>query len=310
MTEDVSLALIGECMIELRETHGESVTRGYGGDVLNTAIYLARLMRNKADIRFTTLLGDDPFSAEMVSEWKREGILCDTVGYLAGHNAGLYFVTTNKTGERSFHYWRNQSAARHIMSAHFSALLESAMSSNWIYISGITLAILNEDDDREHLLNDLEQAKSNGSHIIFDGNFRPSLWRNKRSAKDWHTRAWRVCNIALAGAEDEAGLFGDMTEKESLKRLKSYEIPEICLKNGPHPLLLSTGPETHVVEIEPITDILDTTAAGDSFNAGYIAARLQNKSPIQAAQSAAILAGEVIRHPGAIIPQRHMPKGL
>ena len=184
------------------------------------------------------------------------------------------------------------------------------MSSDWIYISGITLAILNEDDDREHLLNDLEQAKSNGSHIIFDGNFRPSLWSDKRSAKDWHTRAWRVCNIALAGAEDEAGLFGDMTEEESLKRLKSYEIPEICLKNGPHPLLLSTGPETQVVEIEPITDILDTTAAGDSFNAGYIAARLQNKSPIQAAQSAAILAGEVIRHPGAIIPQRHMPKGL
>jgi len=310
MTENVSLALIGECMIELREIHGDNITRGYGGDVLNTAIYLARLMKNKADIRFTTVLGDDPFSAQMVSEWKREGILCDTVGYLTEHNAGLYFVTTKKSGERSFHYWRNQSAARQIMSTNFSALRDCAMSSDWIYLSGITLAILNGDADRECLLNNLANAKSRGSKIVFDGNFRPRLWSNKKNALEWHTRAWRVCDIALAGAEDEANLFEDMTEEESLKRLRNYGIPEICLKNGPHPLLVSTRSGTTILEIEPIKEILDTTAAGDSFNAGYIAARLQNKTPVQAARSAAILAGEVIKHPGAIIPEKHMPKAL
>ena len=161
MVERVSVSLIGECMIELREPLGSQITRGYGGDVLNTAIYLAILMGDEASIRFTTVLGDDPFSTEMIASWEEEGILCDTVGRLSGHNVGLYFVKTDDTGERTFHYWRAQSAARNIMSDQWRPIRKRAFASEWIYISGITLAIL-DNDGREKLISDLGNARANG----------------------------------------------------------------------------------------------------------------------------------------------------
>ena len=307
MVQQPSFALIGECMIELREPHGGRVTRSYGGDVLNTAVYLARLMGDTTTVRFTTVLGDDPFSAEMIASWENEGILCDTVGRLSEHNAGLYFVKTDHTGERTFHYWRDQSAARDIMSDQWAAMLKRAMDSDWIYFSGITLAILN-DNGRERLLSDLIEAKSNGAQIVFDGNFRPSLWRHAKDARNWHMRAWKLCDLALAGAEDEAQVFGDATPKTSLERLKEYGIPEICVKCGFEPLRLYANNKIQTVKFNIVNEVVDTTAAGDSFNAGYLAARLHHKSSLEAAQFGAILAAEVIKHPGAVIHPTRMPK--
>ncbi len=37
------VACIGECMIELKQAKGGLYSRGYGGDTLNTSVYLARL---------------------------------------------------------------------------------------------------------------------------------------------------------------------------------------------------------------------------------------------------------------------------
>ncbi len=52
---------------------------------------------------------------------------------------------------------------------------------------------------------------------------------------------------------------------------------------------------------------VDTTAAGDSFAAGYLAARLRGEAPAAAARAGHRLAAVVITHPGAIIPREAMP---
>jgi 2-dehydro-3-deoxygluconokinase len=56
--------------------------------------------------------------------------------------------------------------------------------------------------------------------------------------------------------------------------------------------------------------VVDTTAAGDSFAAAYIAARLAGADPIAAAEAGHRLAGVVVCHPGAIIPRAAMPANL
>jgi 2-dehydro-3-deoxygluconokinase len=55
---------------------------------------------------------------------------------------------------------------------------------------------------------------------------------------------------------------------------------------------------------------VDTTAAGDSFNAGYLAARINGAMPRDAAAAGHRLAGAVIMAPGAVIPKDAMPPNI
>ena len=304
-----SIALIGECMIELREIPGEHLTRGYGGDALNTAIYLSRLIKDQGEVRFITVMGDDPFSTEMISAWADDGIICDAIGRKQGSNAGLYLIQTDDTGERSFHYWRNHSPARELMNPNWAAILDKAFRSSWIYLSGITMAIL-DDAGREQMLTSLNGAHEHGSTIAFDGNYRPSLWPDHEIAKSWYERLWKLCGLALASAEDEANLFGDASPEATLERLRNYGIPEVVVKRGADPVLLANAEAMDKIPVQPVDDIIDTTAAGDSFNAGYINARICGLAPAVAARTGCELAAKVIQHSGAIIPPSAMQEPI
>src|ERR1700722_20830751 len=95
----IKVASIGECMIELRQAQGDSqgglYSRGYGGDTLNTSVYLARL---GVAVDYITALGDDPLSDEMVAGWAAEGVGTDRVLRLSRQLAGIYFIQTHEKG--------------------------------------------------------------------------------------------------------------------------------------------------------------------------------------------------------------------
>src|SRR4030088_2150439 len=112
-TAMTKVACIGECMIELRQTSGHELLRGYGGDTLNTAVYLARL---GLEVDYITALGDDPISDEMVAGWAAEGVGTRWVARLPGKLPGLYMIQTDAAGERRFYHWRESSAVRSLMS--------------------------------------------------------------------------------------------------------------------------------------------------------------------------------------------------
>ena len=94
------VACIGECMIELREEEADRrYVRGFGGDTLNTAVYLARL---GVSVDYVTALGDDAWS---LTRWLRPGgRRCghERVVHCNGQMSGLYVIQTDATGERRF----------------------------------------------------------------------------------------------------------------------------------------------------------------------------------------------------------------
>lgn len=290
-------------MVELSRVSDGVFSRGFGGDTLNTAVYLARL---GIDVTYITALGDDALSGVMLANWEAEGIRTGEVLRVPGALPGLYMIERDSNGERSFLYWRSEAPAREFFDRADDATLDRLSQFDWLYLSGITLSLYGE-RGMPRLIELLETTRRRGGRIAFDGNYRPRGWRTPEHARRAFDKILPLLDLALPTAEDEQMLFGDVDGHATLERLTSAGVKEVIVKRGPQGCLVAAGGE--VVDIAPpaIVSPLDTTAAGDSFNSAYLAARIGGASPRDAARSGHRLAAVVIMSPGALIPRELMP---
>ena len=301
-----NIVCFGECMVELRSSGGAAMTMGFGGDTLNTATYLARLLSGKFNVCYATALGDDTaYSGEMLKSWHREDIKTQFVTRLPGQLPGLYTIQVDSKGERTFSYWRNDAAARKYFDAPSSPLEDNRDQIDVFYISGISLAIL-PPHARLRLFALMQSLRADSKTIIFDNNYRPRLWANPAEADAAYAQAFTLCDIALITLSDEAERL-NQSEDNALTAAFALPCPEIVIKRGAASTLVKTRSGNFEVLTRPVPTIVDTTAAGDSFGAAYIAARLSGSAPDVAAQNGNALAATVIQHPGAIIPRDKMP---
>ncbi|MFT6927399.1 MAG: 2-dehydro-3-deoxygluconokinase [Psychromonas sp.] len=302
------IAIIGECMIELQQ-NGEALKRSFGGDTLNTAVYLARLSNDKnIQTTYVTALGCDSFSTEMLNAWQAEGIDTSKVLRLEDKNPGLYYIETDDSGERSFYYWRNDAAAKYLLEqAQSEKLLNNLLEFDAIYLSGISLAILTQ-QSRDKLFVFLKAFKAKGGQLMFDNNFRPKLWPSKEQAITNYLKILSLTDIALLTFDDEQMLYGDIDKQDCIKRTQAAGVKEIAIKMGSDACLVVIGDNITSVPCIVTTNVVDTTAAGDSFSGGYLAKRLTGGSATESALAGHKVASQVIQYRGAIIPTEAMPK--
>lgn len=296
------VACIGECMVELKQAEGGLFSRGYGGDTLNTAVYLSRL---GASADYITALGDDALSDEMVAGWAAEGVGVGRVARLAGKLPGLYMIQTDDRGERRFFHWRDSAAARSLMDLpQTPGILESLGRYDVVYLSAITLSLYGE-AGRQRLFAALIRARGAGARFAFDTNFRARGWPDLNVARTVFQQAFEVADIVLASTEDLLPLYPGERDDALLARIPGAEV---VLKLSEPASIVRLDGVPHPVKAEPVkAPVVDTTAAGDSFAAAYVAARLSGADPVEAARAGHRLAGVVVCHPGAIIPRAAMP---
>ena len=308
-TNRIKAACIGECMVELSPTGNESYRKGFAGDSLNTAVYLQRVLANQAaSVSYVTALGNDALSQQMRSFFASENLDCSLIGTIEGKQPGLYSIELDDQGERSFQYWRNDSAARRLLDGGLTAEQEQQLTSEFdlIYVSGISLAILNE-DSRTRLFNLLREARKKGVKIAFDSNYRPCLWESPETARAAMEQCLSLVDFALMTFDDEQMLHGDSSTQETMTRLQQLNIPEIIVKDGANGCRVYSNGDSRLVPAVLCKQVIDTTSAGDSFNAGYLAARMTGRQPEHAAEIAHSLASLVIQHKGAILPKEQCP---
>jgi len=303
------VATIGECMIELRHADAQTLKIGFGGDTLNTAVYLARIGGPAGiAVDYVTALGDDRYSQDMLAAWLAEDVGTALVARLPGRLPGLYIIRTDERGERTFTYFRSAAAARDMFRDGRDREVARQLAGHaCVYLSGVTLSIL-DGPQREMLLTLLKRLRAGGTRIAFDGNYRPAGWPRTEEARHWMTEALRICDIALPTLDDEQRLFGDADANACVARLRGLGVREMAVKLGPAGAIVSVGDGAPMAVLPAeVARVVDTTAAGDSFNAGYLFARLTGLAPVVAASLGNQLAAVVIQHPGAIIPRDAMP---
>ncbi|HMO06324.1 MAG TPA: sugar kinase [Paracoccaceae bacterium] len=290
---------IGECMVELAPLADAGTFRlGYAGDTFNTAWYLRRCAPAGWQVDYLTAVGQDAVSDRMVACFATAGIGTAHVLRLPGRTVGLYLIEL-VAGERSFSYWRGQSAARCLADdpGHLARALAGA---DLAYLSGITLAILS-DDARARLTVALDAFRRAGGRVAFDPNLRPRLWPSTQSMREAVMQAASACDIALPSHDDEAAHFGDADPMATLRRYAGAGAIEVVVKNGAGGMPAQLEGQVWHFTPPSVAEVVDTTAAGDSFNAAFLAARLGGSPPLEALARGAGLAGRVIGARGALV---------
>ncbi|MEP7295889.1 MAG: sugar kinase [Burkholderiales bacterium] len=302
MKPPIRVALFGECMIELQGEAFGTMRQTFGGDTLNTAVYLARCGAPLGvHATYATGLGDDRYSDEMQRRWQLEGVGTELVRRVPGRVPGLYTISVDEHGERTFTYWRDSSAARCYFDVPDTPLEQAADALDALYFSGISLAILTA-AARERLFEVARRVRARGGRVIFDNNYRPRLWADAAAAQAAYREALDLSNVALATLDDEQLLHGDASLDASRARSLAAPCDEVVIKQGGAPVLVRLAGRAPVeVPVQRVERVVDTTAAGDSFAGAYLAARLSGADAVTAAAAGSRLAAQVIQHRGAII---------
>jgi 2-dehydro-3-deoxygluconokinase len=294
------LLTIGECMVELAPDGHGKYSMNFAGDTLNTAWYAKRCLAGLSDysVGYLTAVGTDSISDKMLDFLGKSGVESTYVSHIPDRTLGLYMIQL-ADGERSFAYWRDASAAK--LLASDPDVLDAAFAGDQILLfSGITLAILSP-EHRQNLIDALARARAQGAQVVFDTNIRPRLWESPETTKTWLSKAASIADVMLPSFDEEEDMFGDAKPQDTASRYRDLGAHTVIVKNGAHEMYAwSQGEGGISISPDPVIPV-DSTAAGDSFNAGYITARMQGANLEEALRSGMTLSAQVVQHRGALV---------
>jgi len=293
--------LFGECMVELIQSSTDEMHQSFAGDVYNTAVYLKRAF-DQIDVGLVTAIGADNMSQRMLDKFAQEQINCDFVFQSENYLPGLYSIETDEQGERSFAYWRNNSAARQVMQFIDESIVDKLSDGDIFFFSGISIAVVDSNYNAA-LWKMITELKFKGVKIVFDPNYRAVLWDSPQEAKDQFEFAFSLADIVLPSVDDFSRLYQISSAEEVQRYFESYTLKELIIKNGEKGIDVVVDGTVEHFKNEPVKKVVDTTSAGDSFNGLYLGSRAVGMNIKKSIELASKSAAYVIQHKGAIVPR-------
>ena len=294
------IATLGEAMVEFFDTGNNCWRRGFAGDSLNVAWALRALLLDSWSVDYVTRVGRDGVSDDLLEFLSQADLGSAGIGRDPERTLGLYTIKTDAQGERTFDYWRSQSAAKRL--ADDAEALERALSDmDWVYLSGISAAVI-ESGGRKNLLSVVESLRARGVKFVYDPNFRSKLWGDLAEMRDFSREIARLSELVMPTFDDEIAAFGDASPDETADRLLSWGAQQIIVKNGTEPTLSADNQQRASFDVDNPVLPVDTTGAGDSFNGGFLSAYIQGASVEESIRKGQAISARVVQQRGALVP--------
>ena len=293
-------ASLGECMVEFFDAGEGSWRRGFAGDTLNVAWCAKALLPSDCQVDYVTRVGQESVSEDLLTFLKSAYIGTEAIQRDANRTLGLYTIKTDAAGERTFDYWRSHSAAR-CLADDPQQLLESLKGVDWLYLSGISAAIV-EAKGRSNLLDVLAELRQNGLKVAYDPNYRPKLWESSEAVMAFSRAVAPLCDVVLPTFDDEQSACGDQSPQMTIERLLDWGAELVVVKNGAAATEVGGANVRQNFALPQVNSPVDTTGAGDSFNGAFLAHYMLGASLERSIKSAQRVSAGVVMERGALVP--------
>lgn len=225
-------------------------------------------------------VGNDDFGDCLLDRLKKDGVDCSKVIVSDTFATGVAFVTYFSDGSRKFIFHMGNTPAVDAKAPEEKDL----KGIKFFHIMGCSL--MAKASFAEEIINTMRIAKKLNAKISFDPNIRKELLKDA-SVFDTVQEIMRNTSVFLPGVEELLLVTQKQTIEEAIK--KCFENPEmeiIVLKNGSKGCSVYTRTQSFEKGVYPV-EVIDSTGAGDSFDAAFICGLLEDKDLTAAASMAA-----------------------
>ena len=288
---------IGEAMIEISNIKDSFYNQSFAGDTLNFCNYLDK---KKLNAFFLSAIGKSEINQSLLEFVKSKKISTKHIKQINQFEVGLYLIKNKINGEKQFFYWRNESAAKqYFNSIDFLNLYKELKNFDYIYFSGITLSIIHI-SKLNNFIKLLKLLKSKKIKIVFDFNIRPSRW-NKKNLNIFLDSVLKIVDICFLSGEDMNYWKNKNNIKSYEQIVRKYKIKHSIFRKNAKYTYLFLNKTRYVFKNKLIKKVVDTSGAGDGFNAAYLSNFIVNNDPVLALKAGSSLGSKIVMKKGAIV---------
>lgn len=293
----INVCSIGEAMIEISNIKNSFYNQSFAGDTLNFCNYLDK---KKLNAFFLSAIGKSEINQSLLDFVKSKNISTKYIKQINQFEIGLYLIKNKDNGEKQFFYWRDESAAKqYFNNIDFINLYKELKNFDYIYFSGITLSIIHI-SKLNNFIKLLKLLKSKKIKIVFDFNIRPSRW-NKKNLNIFLDSVLKFVDICFLSGEDMNYWKNKNNIKSYEQIVRKYKLKHSIFRKNAKFTYVFLNKTRYVFKNKLLKTVVDTSGAGDGFNAAYLSNFIVNNDPVLALKAGSSLGSKIVMKKGAIV---------
>ena len=293
----IKVCSIGEAMIEISNIKNSLYNQSFAGDTLNFCNYLDK---KKLNAFFLSAIGKSEINQSLLNFVKSKKISTKYIKQINQFELGLYLIKNKDNGEKQFFYWRDESAAKqYFNNIDFLNLYKELKNFDYIYFSGITLSIIHI-SKLNNFIKLLNLLKSKKIKIVFDFNIRPSRW-NKKNLNIFLDSVLKFVDICFLSGEDMNYWKNKNNIKSYEQIVRKYKLKHSIFRKNAKFTYVFLNKTRYVFKNKLLKTVVDTSGAGDGFNAAYLSNFIVNNDPVLALKAGSSLGSKIVMKKGAIV---------